>query len=267
MELKKIKEPLKNEEDEEVPIVSASPSVSEIIASSSDLNETKKKLSLDDLMQPQQVVNEVIETLDTTPSVEPKVESFTTATKIPEFNIATPNSASTLMGNEEVTKIEKENSKFFDFGLTPTEPIKSYDDFNNIADNTFIDMSQETEIVNNQEEPEEIQNNPLPKEIDDIDNDFITGSNNKFFTLNEESSSLKNIKPKNESVNPMDVVDKLTPEYKAQVQEKNEMGLKDAITNIRTCIEDLGKKGFFIDVEEIDFTNSYEIKIDIHKDN
>ena len=32
------------------------------------------------------------------------------------------------------------------------------------------------------------------------------------------------------------------------------------------CIEDLGEKGFFIDVEEIDFDSNYQITMRIYKD-
>ena len=61
--------------------------------------------------------------------------------------------------------------------------------------------------------------------------------------------------------------------YKSKVkeevkkQETSEKNLKDAITQIRTCIQNLGNKGFYINVEEIDFDTNYQITIQINKDN
>ena len=43
--------------------------------------------------------------------------------------------------------------------------------------------------------------------------------------------------------------------------------LKDAIEKIRETIQFVGEKGFYIEVEEIDFDKSYQITIQIHKDN
>ena len=65
----------------------------------------------------------------------------------------------------------------------------------------------------------------------------------------------------------MDQVNKLTPEYKEEIKETKEMELKDAISTIRSCIEDLGNKGFFIEVEEIDFDTNYQITMRIDKGN
>ena len=65
----------------------------------------------------------------------------------------------------------------------------------------------------------------------------------------------------------MDAVEKLSPEYKQAAQETSEKNLKDAITQIRTCIQNLGNKGFYINVEEIDFDTNYQITIQINKDN
>ena len=71
---------------------------------------------------------------------------------------------------------------------------------------------------------------------------------------------------KDQIVDPMMAVEKLQPGYKENPNGQQRMELKDAIAKIRTCIEDLGEKGFFIDVEEIDFDSNYQITMRIYKD-
>ena len=77
-------------------------------------------------------------------------------------------------------------------------------------------------------------------------------ANNTFFTPIVERKEIELIDKKEETVNPMDAVEKLSPEYKQAAQETSEKNLKDAITQIRSCIQNLGNKGFYINVEEID---------------
>ena len=65
----------------------------------------------------------------------------------------------------------------------------------------------------------------------------------------------------------MDAVEKLSSEYKEENVKVEEGNLKDAITSIRNCLQNLGNQGFFINVEEIDFDSNYQITIQINKDN
>ena len=71
---------------------------------------------------------------------------------------------------------------------------------------------------------------------------------------------------KDKIVDPMMAVDKLQTGYKESPTGQKRMDLKDAIANIRSCIENLGSNGFFIDVEEIDFDTNYQITMRIYKD-
>ena len=65
----------------------------------------------------------------------------------------------------------------------------------------------------------------------------------------------------------MSQVDKLSTPYNDAQKEAADKNLKDAIGQIRTCIQNLGNKGFYINVEEIDFDSNYQITIQINKDN
>ena len=126
LELKKLKNPVSNEESSEesgIPLVKETLSAEEIRARARDLNEKEEKMSTEDIMKPQEIV-ENVEMLDfdeTTPQIEnesleeiaptqnvdtfiekPIVETYTPATTVPEFNIATPNSASTLIDEKNI---------------------------------------------------------------------------------------------------------------------------------------------------------------------
>ena len=64
----------------------------------------------------------------------------------------------------------------------------------------------------------------------------------------------------------MDAVDNLKNEENRDIpQQEEDLSLKTAISAIRNCIEDLGNKGFYINVEEIDFDSNYQITIQIKK--
>lgn len=275
LEIKKMKEDINSsseDEEGEVPLVEPVPSIENIIANASDLNSPKNKISLEDLMKPQEIINENIETLDPTISQEPSVESFTTATKVPEFNIATPNSASTLISEEDIANLNNDTSKFFNFEEDKSiEPASSQFQTPSFQDD-FIDMSQANDITTQAtlDIPAEDITSTQNEIITTPNNtfaDFTPNSNNKFFTLNSNENTPKFTEKKESYIDPMDAVNKLTPEFKEQQEAESGTDLKSAIMSIRKCIENLGERGFFIDVEEIDFSANYEIKIDIHKDN
>ena len=100
-----------------------------------------------------------------------------------------------------------------------------------------------------------------------LNTDFDRQPTNKFFTPVSEPKDSFNEIPKEETVDPMDAVANLTKEIEEPKEREEEQGLKGAINAIRNCIKDLGSKGFFINVEEIDFDSNYQINIKINKDN
>ena len=98
-------------------------------------------------------------------------------------------------------------------------------------------------------------------------NDININAHNKFFTPIQDNIQEIKTEEKDLIIDPMANVDKLSESNRELHNEKMDMGLKDAIVSVRNCIEELGNKGFYIGVEEIDFTNSYQITININKDN
>lgn len=302
MELKKIKE--SEDDGGDVPIVSSIPSIEDIKANAMDigmanrLESTQKVEQLETLDTP-----ETLDTLDMNPTNNQgfnnisnpppfptynpmnnnQSNSFTTATTIPEFNIATPNSASTFVPNENLTPISNDN-KFFggnDFLSSPQPNNNSMFNQNNglnattggfevfdapTNDNSFITQPQKSL------EPS-IPTPATPMSSMEMNNNtpfsstFDMSPSNKFFTPTPEIPRDITIENNNDTmVDPMSAVDKLMGNNSNSSSNSGKMELKDAIAEIRTAIEGLGDKGFFIDVEEIDFDSNYQITMRIHKD-
>ncbi len=298
LELKKVREANQfvsaDDEDEgtgEVPLVSAAPSIEEIKANAVDLGSTTNK----PLSQPVPET-EVLETLDPLPSpVTTNDANFSKATTIPEFNIATPNSASTLIPQGNIIEPVDQN-KFFNLnnGISTTPTPPSFVPLTNSPSEitsanlktTPIDNSQNFEIFDAPTTPiEKTQAQAIPESSTTqpsltqpnnipispltgaINNNYEGSFNNKFFTpVVDNTPELSTTSELEKIVDPMARVDQnLTNTSTPTTNTK--MELKDAIAKIRNCIEDLGNEGFFINVEEIDFDTNYQITMQIHKDN
>lgn len=305
LEIKKMKAsgelPDDDEGSGEVPLVSQTPSIEDIKANAVDITMANKMPAspqnqpvetLEMLEEPTPVAQQQANpfpTFDSAPTM-PEQSSFTTATSIPEFNIATPNSASTFVTNENLATSTDAN-KFFNFNQNTVpenlnQTIPSFTPASNIPDSrgsleVFDAPTMDNSFVSNPPNPSSPmdgvtippqQNN---NEIKPNNNSFVNNTpnidlspNNKFFTpVVEAPQEINVINQKEELVDPMAAVDKLSPEYKEKEEANKENGLKDAISTIRNCIEGLGAKGFYIDVEEIDFDTNYQITMHIHKDN
>lgn len=305
LELKKLKE---NDDDGgDVPIVSSIPSIEDIKANAMDIGMANRLASTPKVEQLETLdTPETLDTLDINPSsnqgfntmsspspfatFDPSMNnnqnsSFTTATKIPEFNIATPNSASTFVPNESLASIPNDN-KFFgsnnDF-LSSPQPSNNtmFESTTNmsVSNNGFEVFDAPTSnnsFVTQPSEPLEssIPTPATPMSPSEMNNNssfnstFDMSPSNKFFTPTPEAPREINIESKNDTlVDPMDSVDRLMGNNPSTNSKNGKMELKDAIAEIRTTIEGLGDKGFFIDVEEIDFDSNYQITMRIHKDN
>lgn len=295
LEIKKLKD--SGEIDDgtggEVPIVSSIPSIDDIKANAVDIGIANQT---NNIQQSQQI--ETLDTLETPTSQENtqpsplptfvdnslmNQNSFTTATSIPEFNIATPNSASTIISNESLNNQSNE-SKFFDVPINiatqePSSftPIQPQNNNFEVFDAPSMENSFVTSSSQNNQLPMDMSFNtniPTPEikpnlntfSKPTIDPNLELNPNNKFFTPVQEVPQEITINKKEQLVNPMDSVEKLTSNYKEQQNIMKERDLKDAISTIRKCIEGLGNNGFYIDVEEIDFDTNYQITLHIHKD-
>jgi hypothetical protein len=253
-----------------------------------DLREANRigsqQKTFDVLDEPQEVETlDILETPQESPFNTPISEdSFTTATSIPEFNIATPNSSSTLYPNDSFDTFDSSNdNKFFNINSIKEESISSAKDFFNPTNNmtskhgdmeVFDAEPNSSEFINDFKTPNVEDDKTTPAQPMDFNNDYNTfndieiNSHNKFFTPVQDNNSIPVIETKlNNDVDPMAAVDNLV--NTSQSQKVSGMQLKDAIATVRSCIEGLGANGFYIDVEEIDFDSNYQITMRIHKDN
>lgn len=309
LELKKLKE--SEDDGGDVPIVSSIPSIEDIKANAMDIGMANRIESIPKVEQLETLeAPDTLDNLDTLdmnqpPSInlnnmsnpspfatfDPNLSnnqntSFTTATTIPEFNIATPNSASTFIPTENLTPMPSEN-KFFggnnDFLSDPPSNNNMFNPTINMStqngelevfdaptgNNSFVESS----IPQPTEELTPTPAAPIsPLEMNNNNNmhnsTFDMSPSNKFFTPVAEQTPEIVIENKvDKIVDPMDSVNKLMGNNPQTLASGGKMELKDAIAEIRTTIEGLGDKGFFIDVEEIDFDSNYQITMRIHKDN
>ena len=305
IELKKLKpvdETPVSESDEggDIPLVSAIPSIEDIKANAMDFREANRLGTQVNNQQPVEEIESLemfeetptnVETLDVLETPQPSPfntpiteDSFTTATTIPDFNIATPNSSSTLYPTETFDNFSTNNdNKFFSVDPMPAnEPQMSAKDFFNPTNNmTTNDGNMEifdaepnkTEFISDfgvaapivDDKPTPAQPMEPMNNFNNI-NDIEINSHNKFFTPIQDNSNIPLLETKlNNDVDPMMAVDSLINTPKSE--KVSGMQLKDAIATIRSCIEGLGTNGFYIDVEEIDFDSNYQITMRIHKDN
>jgi ParB family chromosome partitioning protein len=236
--------------------------------------------------------------------------TFTTATTVPEFNIAEPHSASTFINESSVDMAN--DSKFFNMNnLPPEEPRQPEPQFQapeprtmEVFDSQATANSGFTDMSPSGNEPQmnpfsPFNNNPQPQKpqlmpdqpmdpnpmgpppmnpnmmgnnlMGGFNNNYIESNpNNKFFTGVQQVQDIPLIERKEETmVNPMDVVASMDPNFKSpsETQSGETYDLKYAIDTMRNTIDGLGSKGFYIDVEEIDFLDNYQITMKIHKDN
>ena len=65
----------------------------------------------------------------------------------------------------------------------------------------------------------------------------------------------------------MDSVIKLDPNYEQIVEEAKGIDLKTAINEVRNMIANMEKQGFQMSLDEVDLADTYQITINIKKNN
>ena len=274
-----------------VPIVESRPSIEEMKEKSVDIFGNDNKMSVEEMMKPTEVINEEIETLDLNEDEEDDDESGSGGSQNQFFNtdnpvIENPQSTSNLPEGTfiNLNQPKPEENKFFTFSSEDTNSS-----FNNENESTMEPITPTNEnsfeIIDfngdsNKEQSEQVgDENPfqatekdIPQPInmeekEEYDTTFNISSNNKFFTptLNER----QNVQMVNEkkTENPMDRVKALSEQASNNYVASGETSLKDSISIVRKGLEELGARGVYAEVEEIDFENYYQITVKIPKDN
>ena len=290
----------------EVPLVSSNPNLEDIKANSVDISEMNRiNSNPPEQLESMETLESEPSPISTTEETLVESAPYTPATTVPEFNIATPNSVSTFIPPENIVEPPQEQNKYFGManalGSEPTpQPtfMNSTELMNNSTNNitpipeennntfevfdsptpgnSFVDMNNNSNInplppeepEPQPEPPKPIFNSPInPYNGAPLNTDFERNPNNKFFTpVMDNTPEIEINNPTEQEVDPMQAVDQLMNNGQKPATP-GKMELKDAIATVRSCIEGLGEKGFFINVEEIDFDNNYQITMQIHKDN
>ena len=134
--------------------------------------------------------------------------------------------------------------------ISPVEPVISNG------------VNNQIEVLVDFDDLDEAKESPLPKE----EETFMPFN---FGTLkNTESNNIiEEIKPatKDTIIDPMDSVIKLDPNYNQMLEEEKGLDLKTAINEIRGLVSKMEQTGFNLNLEEIDLQDSYQMTINIKK--
>ena len=134
--------------------------------------------------------------------------------------------------------------------ISPVEPVISNG------------VNNQIEVLGDFDDLDEAKESPLPKE----EETFMPFN---FGTLkNTESNNIiEEIKPatKDTIIDPMDSVIKLDPNYNQMLEEEKGLDLKTAINEIRGLVSKMEQTGFNLNLEEIDLQDSYQMTINIKK--
>ena len=307
LELKKAKG-IPEDSDEttggDIPLVTTIPSIEDIKANAVDIRdinnqEQREELETFDLME---------EPKEEESTIKEEKGEFTTATSVPEINIATPYSSSNIV-NEEPIAMPNNNNKFFGAipestpavptftALGTEQPVQQPNEMEMHASTGATTNDFEVFDATPQTNPYEINSNPFmdagsftqpqvpapefnrPQQV--VKPEFNSqinptaqmeiNPNNKFFTpiAQNTSDQATIVRPtvNNTDIDPMKAVDYLAENKEEKLDTGEPKDLKYAIDSIRSSIDKLGNEGFYIDVEEIDFPEAYQITMRIHKDN
>jgi len=305
IELKKAKGIPEDEDSDssggDIPLVTKIPSIEDIKANAVDINDLNnsnqtEELETADLLEKPDIDNINEDNGEFITSEEPK-----------NISIETPYSTDNYYSEEKTDMPTNNNNRFFGSipESTPAEPVftslertpQPEPSFNNnptgattndfeVFDaapnvnqnpfetntNPFMDASS---FENEQKIPAPEFNKPqgiIKPEFNSQINPTAKmeiNPNNKFFTpiAQNTSDQATIVRPtvNNTDVDPMSAVDLLSNGGPSSNGERKD--LKYAIDASRAAIDKLGREGFYIDVEEIDFPEAYQITMRIHKDN
>ena len=249
LELKKVKEGI-NEEDIGIPLVNINPNIDAILNNAEDINKMAVPIS------------EML----TTNNLEIKEEPIS-MTKPLQMEQKIPNKFFNFLEDEQANMNVGETEEIFNtFTSAPKDLIEEpkidnvevLDDIDNI-----IPSKTSLDIQFNNPGNEKIQTNTFEPFNIPFFNEQISQQPEELIKSNliiEENP----IKAEN-LIDPMDSVIKLEPDYEEKQEELAGTDLKSAINILRETIESLNKRGFYIESEEADLENTYNITIKINK--
>lgn len=143
-------------------------------------------------------------------------------------------------------------NKFFNF--LEDEPV-----IMGIEENTENNPLIEPEMpIIDTREPEV---NLITEEIETLDVDF-----ENIDSPLEKNVDMIPVMSDDDYIDPMSMVETLDPQFEEKLKEEAGLDLKTAINAVRGCIDVLNAKGFYVEIEELDLSNQYQINIKINKE-
>ena len=275
----------------DVPLINTIPSIEDIKANAVDIkdyNKEREELDTLDIMGEPQPVS----------TIDANKGEFSSTTTAPEFNTYKPIEPTPVVKERENNMLNnrffgnvppQEEPVFTSLGTEQPQPVDNFsantgaatNDFEvfdaspkETATNPFMDASSLNPIPRTPapefNRPQEIIKPEFNSQINPTAQMEIN-PNNKFFTpiAQRTSDDMTIVRPNvtNTDVDPMAAVDRISGKVEETVPTGEPKDLKYAIDSIRASIDKLGNEGFYIDVEEIDFPEAYQITMRIHKDN
>lgn len=248
-----------DEDDEDIPTVSKTPSIEDIRANAQDINPLDKPKNIDNLMVPENVLTEF-------------------STDLPKDLNSSPIVMQKEQMEEETKKVEiKPENRFFNF--SEEQPVnmdmKEMDTENvfkrnNIDDLEIIDEPTFVPKIEDKPVMEELEG-PKPEVLDTLDtlepSTYAPNPNNRFFTpIMDKKESIEVLGENEETfVDPMSRISELDGTTEVLKEERKVTSLGDAISKTRQTIEDLKDNGCSIISEELDLPDHYEFIIRIEK--
>ena len=249
LEIKK----LKGDDSADIPLVSLTPDIDEIKNNAIDINPIKEESVTKDEFK------DIPEAIDTTPKEQPRKFFNFLEDEAVNMNVAeTPTMLNTLIDTPPVpgalNKVVDEIEVLDIPNTLPAEPV---------MDDTVI----EREETLNPEQLSTLQSllnesaipNNIPIETPTLINEPFQPAPSNTITYQSQGS--------NEILDPVSMIEKLDPQYTTKTLQSQGLDLNSAISSIRDSVKTVEDKGFKIDTEEVDFPSTYQIIINIGKDN
>ena len=273
-----------NEDDDvqDVPIVDLTPNIDAIKNNATDLNPAKETVTYNEFIDapesvPQEIVPEVTVKTEEPPRkffnfledeevnmnaeepvpAQPIQEVVETINEVPVTPVlevthpVEPTIQSAPINAEPVVEV-------------PAQPVETVQE-----EVEVLDMPSLNSVQPPIEQVEVMTQEPTPPVPGSGLSPFDIASTTLNNTPTEATSTISYAQPVQEVpiVDPVTMIDRLHPEYEQQQLEKAGLDVNSAINTVRDYVKDLKGKGFNVDTEEIDLPTSYQIIININKDN
>ena len=123
-------------------------------------------------------------------------------------------------------------------------------------DNDAVVNLEPVNEFNNETDNNVVNNNTI------LDNNSPVLDNNIPLSNNVDT----NIASEPSDFDPVNLIDRLSPDYQENIEKQLGLDLKSAINEIRNTKDSLSAKGFNVSLEEIDLDDCYQFNIKIKKD-